>query len=215
MSLKDKLQERYKASSERIPEEAKSLMAESQQELAKSGIEDNTLKVGDEVLDFELPNAVGNTVSLGELLKKGPVVISFYRGVWCPYCSLELQAYQDLLSEFEALGATLVAISPQTPDNSLSTSEKNQLKYEVLSDVGNKVANQFGLVFTLNPKLHELYDKWGLTIPKFNGDDSWKIPIPATYVINTDGKVSYAFTDIDYTKRAEPADVIDNLKGLG
>ncbi len=215
MSLKDKLEERYKASSERIPPEAAQVMVESQQELDQSGIADKTLKVGDEVLDFKLPNAVGDTVSLGELLKKGPVVISFYRGVWCPYCSLELQAYQDLLSEFEALGATLVAISPQTPDNSLSTAEKNQLKYEVLSDVGNKVANQFGLVYTLNPKLHELYDKWGLSIPKFNGDDSWEIPIPATYVINTDGKVSYAFADIDYTKRAEPADVIDNLKGLG
>lgn len=108
----------------------------------------------------------------------------------------------------------MVAISPETPDNSLSTAEKNDLKFEVLSDVGNKTANQFGLVFKLPSELHEIYLKSGINIPKFNWDDSWEIPMPGTYVIDKDGTVQYAFADADYTKRAEPAQVISKLEKI-
>ena len=112
------------------------------------------------------------------------------------------------------MGGSLVAISPETPDNSLSTAEKNDLKFEVLSDVSNKTANQFGLVFKLPSELHEIYLKFGINIPKFNGDDSWEIPMPGTYVIDKDGTVKYAFADADYTKRADPDEVISKLQEL-
>ena len=107
-----------------------------------------------------------------------------------------------------------MAISPQTPDNSLSTAEKNELEFDVLSDVGNKTADEFGLVFTLADELHDLYRSFGLDIPKFNGDDSWELPLPGTYVVDKDGTVKYAFANADYTKRAEPEDVISALKEL-
>jgi len=161
-----------------------------------------------------LPNVKGESVKLHSLLEKGPVVLNFYRGRWCPYCNLELNAYKNRLQDIEGLGASLVAISPQTPDNSLSTAEKNDLKFEVLSDVGNNAASKFGLVFKLDSSLHEIYTNFGLALPKFNGDDSWEIPMAGTYVIDKDGTVQYAFADADYRKRAEPDEVIAKLEEL-
>ena len=140
------------------------------------------------------------------------MVINFYRGGWCPYCNVELREFQKVLPEIKELGATLIAISPELPDNSLSTKEKNELDFEVLSDQGNKVAKDFGLVFEMADELKKVYDKFGLDIPKFNGDDSWEIPMPATYVIDSDGTVKFSFVDADYTVRAEPSDVIEALK---
>ncbi len=148
------------------------------------------------------------------MLDKGPVVLNFYRGGWCPYCNLELNAYQKHLQEINELGASFVAISPQTPDKSLSTAEKNELKFQVLSDVGNKIADQFGLVFKLPTELQELYNNFGISLPKFNGDESWELPMPGTYVISKDGNVQYAFADADYTKRAEPDEVIVKLEEI-
>jgi peroxiredoxin len=189
-------------------------MLDATRRLADTGIVQNSLKVGQKAPDFELPNVKGESVNLHSLLEQGPVVLNFYRGGWCPYCNLELNAYNKHLGDIENLGASLVAISPQTPDNSLSTAEKNDLKFEVLSDVGNQTANQFGLVFKVDSSLHEIYTKFGLVIPKFNGDDSWEIPLPGTYVIDKDGTVKYAFANADYTKRAEPDEVIAKLQEL-
>lgn len=214
MGLQDQLDERRAASSKRVPDDAKQIMAADLQRVLDEGIEAKTLKVGNKVANFELPNASGKTVKLEELLDKGPVVINFYRGVWCPYCNLELNAYQKHLSEIEELGARLVAISPQTPDSSLSAVEKNELKYEVLSDVGNKIAGQFGLVLQLSPALQELYTKFGINIPQHNGGESWDLPLPGTYVIDTDGTVKFAFALADYTQRAEPEDVISALREI-
>ena len=172
------------------------------------------LGVGDTAPDFSLPDATGKTVHLSSLLADGPVVLAFYRGGWCPYCSLELRALQAALPEITAAGAALVAVSPQTPDASLSTAETNDLAFPVLSDAGNAVADAFGLRWTAPDDLRAIYDQFGLDMAAANGDESYTLPVPATFVIGQDSVVRYAFADPDYTKRAEPADVVAALEAL-
>ena len=119
---------------------------------------------------------------------------------------------QLALPEIEVLGAHLVAVAPELPDKSLSTAERNALAFEVLSDVGNKVARDFGLVFSLAEELRPIYASFGIDIPAYNGDDTFELPMPATYVIDTDGTIVHAFVDTDYTKRLEPAEIVEILK---
>ena len=196
------------------PESIKTVMDKATADLANSGIVEKALNVGDVVPNFTLPNAVGKPVELGRLLETGAVVISFYRGQWCPYCSLELRALQQSLPEIERLGATLVAISPQTPDNSLSTVEKNELTFEVLSDVGHEVAKKMGLVFVIPEELRSIYEKFGIDLPAHNGSDSFDLPIPATYVVAPSGQVIRAFVNADYTKRLDPEEIAIALKSI-
>jgi len=198
----------------KIPEDTKAVMDKAMEDLVNSGLADQSLKVGNKAPNFRLPNAVGKTVELQDLLSRNPVVISFYRGGWCPYCNLELRSLQQSLPEIKELGATLVAISPQTPDNSLSTVEKNDLEFEVLSDVGNQVAKEFGLVFVLPEELRPIYQDFGIDLPAHNGEDTFELPIPATYVIAQDGTIIHAFVDADYTKRLDPAEIIAALKKI-
>ncbi|MEL6129343.1 MAG: peroxiredoxin-like family protein [Cyanobacteria bacterium J06628_4] len=199
----------------KAPQDAQVTMAEATEALEASGIANQALTVNDKAPDFELPDATGKLVRLSELLKQGPVVINFYRGEWCPYCNLELRAFQNLLSEFKQANATLVAVSPELPDHSLSVTEKHSLEFAVLSDVGNKVSRQYGLVFTLDASLQPLYEGFGIDIPTSNGDDSYELPLPATYVIDQSGRIRYAFAEADYTLRAEPQDVLAVVKELG
>jgi peroxiredoxin len=213
-SLAQQLREQNEAGRARIPAEALAVMDQATAEVAASGIAGSSLGVGATVPDFELPDANGTKVSLSALLAEGPVVLAFYRGGWCPYCSTELRALQAKLAEITAAGATLVAVSPQTPDASLSTAEKLDLAFPVLSDAGNQVAESFGLVFSLPEALREVYTGFGLDLPAANGDDTFRLPIPATYVIRAEGTVAWRFADPDYTKRAEPADVLAALAAL-
>jgi len=156
-----------------------------------------------------------NLVLSDELLKNGPLVITFYRGGWCPYCNLELRSLQSHLDEIKENGANLVAISPEQPDNSLDVSEKNNLKFPVLSDSGNTVARKFGLVFELPAEIDKLYkNELKLDLAAINSTDKPELPIPATYVIGKDRKIKYAFVNLDYTQRAEPNEIIDVLKKL-
>ncbi|EDX77376.1 Redoxin superfamily [Coleofasciculus chthonoplastes PCC 7420] len=196
----------------KMSEETKAVMDKAMQDLVNSGLTNQSLKVGDKAPNFALPNAVGKTVELQDLLSRNPVVISFYRGGWCPYCNLELRSLQQSLAEIKKLGATLVTISPQTPDNSLSTVEKNELEFEVLSDAGNQVAKDFGLVFVLPEELRPIYQDFGIDLPAHNGDNTFELPIPATYVIAQNGTIIHAFVDPDYTKRLDPAEIITALK---
>lgn len=193
------------------PAEIKSVMENTTTDLINSKIAENSLKQGDKMPSFALPNAVGEEVTLASLLAKGTVVISFYRGGWCPYCNMELRALQQALSEIEAKGATLVAISPETPDSSLSTKEKNELSFEVLSDRNNTFAKQLGLVFTLPEVLRPIYHNFGIDIPTYNGDSTFELPLPATYVVDADGSVIYSFASADYTKRLDPTEIIKAL----
>ena len=193
-------------------EEVIKVMAKATSDLINAKIEQQSLKVGDRVPNFKLPNAVENEVELRSILARGAVVISFYRGGWCPYCNLELRALQEYLPEITALGATLVAISPETPDNSLSTQEKNELTFEVLSDRSNQIAQQFGLVFTLPQELRPIYEQFGIDIPAYNGDSTFELPIPATYIVAPDGKIIHSFVNADYTQRLDPAEILKVLK---
>ena len=197
------------------PEAIKAVMDKASADLADSGIAEGTLKVGEKVSNFTLTNAVGKQVKLRSLLADGPVVISFYRGQWCPYCNLELRALQQSLPQIKNLGATLVAISPQTPDNSLSTVEKNELTFEVLSDVGNKIAKEFGLVFTLPAELRPIYEGFGIDLPAHNGEESFELPLAATYVVAPDGKIVRTLVDSDYTKRLDPEEILAALREIG
>ncbi len=189
------------------PETIQEVMAKATTDLVNSKLAEQSLNVGDKIPHITLPNAIGNQINLSSLLQKGLVVISFYRGGWCPYCNLELRALQQALPEIKAKGGTLVAISPETPDNSLSTSDKNQLTFEVLSDVGNKIAKQFGLVFTLPEELRPIYKEFGIDIPTYNGDSTFDLPIPATYIVTKDGTIAHSFINPDYTQRLDPTEI--------
>lgn len=179
-----------------------------------AGIVNNALKVGDTAPDFELSDAAGAQVRLSELLKIGPVVIAFYRGAWCPYCNLELKALQEMLPEFHAAGATLIAISPQTPDESLSIEEKHNLEFPVLSDGELAAITGFGLLHPVDDRTRGFYEKSGYDLVKSNGKVGWQLPLPATYVVGQDGTIAFAFVNADYKLRAEPADVLEAVKAL-
>lgn len=214
MSLLEQIQEMQKGFMEQVSEENLKIMQSATEKLIKSGIVEKCLKEGDKMPAFSLPNAKNETVSSDTMLSKGSLVINFYRGGWCPYCNLELRAFQEVLPEIIDLGAQLVAISPNLPDKSLSSIEKYSLTFEVLSDIGNKISRQFGLVFTLDAQLQPLYKQFGIDISVFNGDESYELPIPATYVVNSDGIIKLAFVDADYTKRLDPNEVIETLRNL-
>ncbi len=196
----------------KIPEDILHLFAQKTEELIKSNIAENALNKGDKIPSFSLPNVQGEIVSSDQLLKKGSLVVSFYRGSWCPYCNLELRAIQQVLPQIQEAGAQLIAISPELPDKSLSVIEKHALKFEVLSDLENKVAKEFGIVFSVAEELRPIYTEFGFHLPDFNGDESYELPFPATYVVDKDGIIIYAFVNADYTKRAEPTDLINALK---
>ncbi|MGJ3246568.1 MAG: peroxiredoxin-like family protein [Elainellaceae cyanobacterium] len=211
MSLNQQIAELRAENQAKIPAESRAVMAQATEDLSTSGILDQVRREGDRLPAITLPNALGQPVCVQDLLARGPVVISFYRGEWCPYCNLELRALQQALPDIQAQGATLVAISPQTPDHSLSAAEKHELAFEVLSDVGNQVAREFGLVFKLSPKLLPIYEKFGIDIAAHNGDESYELPIPATYVVDRNGTIVHAFVDADYTQRLEPAEIVEAL----
>ncbi len=194
------------------PENFKAVMDGATQDLINTKIAESALKKGDPIPDFTLPNAVEKPVKIQSLLDRGLLVISFYRGGWCPYCNLELRTLQKYLPKIKELGANLVAISPETPDHSLSTSEKNELTFEVLSDVKNQVAQQFGLVFTLPEEIRSIYQQFGIDVPAYNGNQTFELPIPATYVVATDGRIIHSFVNPDYTQRLDPEEIMTTLQ---
>ena len=196
------------------PAELQAVMDQATADLAASEMADGFLREGDTAPDFVLPDALGNRVALADLRAQGPVVIAFYRGAWCPYCNLEVQLLQRALPDIQALGATLVAISPQTPDNSLTLAEKHGLGFAVLSDAGNAVARRFGLVFTVPDALRGVYDKLGIDIPAHNGDGSFELPVPGTYVVGRDGTIAFAYANVDYTRRVATEDILEALRSL-
>ena len=181
------------------------------QYVAESGVLESAIQQGDRAPDFQLTNALGDSAQLSVLLKEGPVILVWYRGGWCPYCNIYLNGLQRRLPEIQAAGAQVVAITPEVPDNALSTQEKNELAFHVLSDVGNKVATDFGVVFTLPDYVIQHYDL-SFSLPEYNGDDSYTLPLSASYVIGTDGVVKYAYLDADYRNRAPIDELISAVK---
>ncbi len=214
MSLKDDLDAFRSEFMAKVPPEIRDAMTRADMKLASSSIAEGAIKAGDQAPDFRLPDARGGYVRLRDLLAKAPVVVSFYRGGWCPYCNLELRALQKALTEIKQLGAELVAISPQSPDESLSTAEKNELAFAVLNDIGSATAKAYGIAFDLAEELRPIYTRFGHALPDKNGDESWVLPIPATYVVDLDGTVVLAFVDVDYRNRLEPTEILAALQTL-
>lgn len=195
-----------------VPPAVIETMRRATAELIASGAAQKALKAGDKIPAFALADPDGHPVSSASLLEKGPLVISFYRGVWCPYCNMELQALQATLPAFHALGASLVAISPQNPVNSRKSIRQNNLGFPILSDAGNEVAAAFGLRFALPDYLVELYRALKNELPAFNGDTSWTLPMPGRFVVGQDGIILYAEVNPDYTRRPEPEDMLPVLR---
>ena len=209
-TLQAQLDAKKAAWAAKASDEKKKLYDEGIEAIVKDGIIENAKNVGDKAPNFTLKNATGESISLNDYLKKGKVILTWYRGGWCPYCNLTLQSLQQSLPDFQAKGANLLALTPEVPDKSLSTAEKHDLEFEVLSVVGNVVAKQYGVVFELIPDLAESYQN-AFDLHGYNGDESNELPLAATYVINQNGEIEYAFLHKDYRYRAEPSEILKNL----
>ncbi|MBZ4324058.1 AhpC/TSA family protein [Streptomyces sp. SCA2-4] len=182
--------------------------------LTESGQVERALGPGAQAPGFTLPSAKGETVVLSDLLARGPVVLSFYRGAWCPFCNLELRALQQRLPDVTARGARLVAVSPEVPDESLSLSERHGLAFDVLSDEGCETAARYGLAFDLPDDLADVYDELGFDLKRVNNGHRRTLPMPATYVIDAEGVIRWSFVAADYAVRAEPDDIVAALDSL-
>jgi peroxiredoxin len=219
MALQDRL-DAFKADfvSGRLPfkptREVLDAMHQATAQLIESGQAQRAKKAGDLVPEFTLTDSDGKPASSRELLAKGPLVVSFYRGVWCPYCNMELQALQAALPEIAARGASLVAISPQTAANSRKSQRDNKLGFPILSDAKSEVANAFGIRFALQHDLIEVYKGFNNNLPVINEDPAWVLPMPARFVIGTDGIIAYAEVNPDYTQRPDPSELLPVLDRL-
>ncbi|MDB2385200.1 AhpC/TSA family protein [Polaribacter sp.] len=175
----------------------------------------DAIKIGQKAPNFELPNAEGKSIILKSLLDKGPVIVTFYRGDWCPYCNLQLRALQLKLKEIHSLGATLIAISPQVPDELLTKSEISKMEFIVLFDQDAKVASQYGVSWEVTDFLmeHMRVDR-NLDLEKINNGNKNILPIPATFILNSDGIVTWSYVNVDYRTRSEPDEIIEALKNI-
>lgn len=207
-SLQNEIDAYKAAMKDKIPDETLAIMAQCTADLKASGIEGRALKAGDMMPDFELPNQRNELRRLSDLLAKSSVVLNVYRGGWCPYCNMEMRALHGVLNEIESHEAKLIGMAPETPDKALSTAERVGMDIDILSDTGNRVAERLGLVFELPQALRPIYEKFGIDLPTYNGDDSFKLPVPATYIIGRSGMIIYDFINADYSRRLEPAELV-------
>ncbi len=212
MNLSKSLANRKAVSAKKVPAEKWEIMVRSTNELKAQSLGSKAVKTGDVLPVFNLPDVNGDTFS-SETLNTDFSVISFYRGGWCPYCNMELAALQHILPELKALNTSLIAISPEQPDHSLTTSEKNELAYPVLSDIDNTYAKSLGLVFQMPEDLRTLYaESFKIDVPKHNGNDDYELPMPATYVINKNREIIHSFIPEDYTERLDPEAILNVLQ---
>ena len=207
------LKERKTNFSKKANETTKKIYQEGLNAVAESNILKSAKNIGDKAPNFTLENALGKEVSLEEYLQKGPVVLVWYRGGWCPYCNINLHYLQEELANIKAEGANLVALTPELPDKSISTTEKHHLEFEILSDIGNNVAKKYGVVYKLTDDVAQIYNE-KFNLNQHNGDTSDELPLAATYIINTKGEIEYAFLDTDYRNRAEPSEITSFLKKM-
>lgn len=208
----DKIKVRIESS---LPKESVLIMHQATKDLENSGIGNSILKAGNKAPEFHLKNQDGVMISSTELLKNGPLVITFYRGVWCPYCNTDLANLKRYTSQLEELNATMVGISPQVPQYNKQVIDQQRLNFDLLSDTKNNVANTFGLRWEMINPLRSLYnDKFKISLPNYNGDDSWTLPVPARFIIDVNGLIKYAEFSVDYTKRPNPDVLVEALKKI-
>ena len=183
-------------------------------QLGRAETADRALKVGATIPSFMLPNAEGHIVFSDELLKRGPLVVNFFRGSWCPYCRRTLEALETALPEVTAAGGQLVALTPDTGSHLAATKRNHRLTYEVLSDVDGAVGLQFGVLFRAPDPYRELLAGRGVDLPARHGNEGWFIPMPATFVVDQQAIIRYAFVNVDFTRRAEPTEIVQVLRSL-
>lgn len=214
MNLPEELKKVYAKRTEIFSLDQLTIIDEEITKLISSGISQNSLQVGDRAPDFTLTKTTGELVESAKLRQSGAVVVSFFRGGWCPYCALELRALEEILPAILELDANLLSISPQTSRRSRSTVEEKNPSHPVLVDLGNQVAKQFGIVYSVAASLQEVYQSFGVSLPSFNGDETYELPVPATFIIDRSGIISYRFVNPDYSKRADPVEIITILTKL-
>ena len=194
-----------------VPQEVLEAFGKSIEDLKTKNIEEKSIKIGETIPNFSLKNAKNEVVNSSDILKNGKMIIAFYRGSWCPYCNLELKALQEKISEFKEKNATLVAISPQSPDNSLTVIEKHHLTFEVLTDKDNVFAKQLGIVFELQDFVLPYYHALGIDLSSFNENTNNSLPIPAVFVVNESSKIIYKFADANYMNRVDIDELLKTL----
>lgn len=199
---------------ERVDPTTAATMRASMTALEHSGVAEHALKAGDQAPDFVLPDQTGKSVSLRGLLQNGPVVLTFFRGGWCPFCTLTLRALAAIRPKLRRLGGELVAISPETPSNAAMTAERNGLAFPVLTDAGNRVAREYRLVWQLDEQMRTLYERLGHPLPKMNGNNEWTLPVPAGFVVAQDGRISYAHVHSRVDRRIEPQAALEAVRQL-
>ena len=212
-SVREIYSERKELIAKYVPPEIQAIHARVVTELTQSGIADRALKPGVRAPEFELSDHHERLVNWSELLAAGPLVICFFRGRWCPFCVGQMEAMNIAYPEIRQSGASLIAISPQTVQQSYFMADQHKLRFPLLSDGGNHVAHKFGLAYRVPEYQKEIYRRVFVNLPFVNGDDSWELPIPATYVLARDGTVLYASANPDYTDRPEPSEIVSCLSG--
>lgn len=214
MRLQDELDVVRQRCAERTPPRISRIRQDAIDNLVSSGLAGRAIRAGDHAPGFRLTDAGGTVVSSHDLLKRGPVVVVFYRGRWCPYCNADLQAVEDAAAELRSDGASIVAISPQSPQESRATERAHRLSFPSLVDRGGRVARAFGLRWKLSPELRAAELQSGLDLPKVNGEASWTLAMPARYVIGPAGLVEFADVSADYTRRGDPSELLPVLNQI-
>jgi peroxiredoxin len=212
--LRDIFAERKGLIAKYVPTETQAIHTRAVAELKERNLAQNILPVGAKAPEFKLQDHDGKILSSVDLLARGRLVLCFIRGRWCPFCVGQMEAMNLVLPEIERAGATLVPISPQTVKQSFFMHDQHKLRFPLLSDSGNEVARQFGLTYRVNEEQQGVYRRAFVNLPFANGDESWQLPIPATYIVGRDGTVLYASANEDYTERPEPADIVQALNAI-
>jgi peroxiredoxin len=194
-----------------VPADRLAVVDHFAEDMVKSRLADRALKAGDHAPTFELSDGDGMLWRSEDLFRSGPLVLVFYRGRWCAYCNAQLGALQEIHPKLAEAGASLIAISPQTQKHSYMTRDMHKLRFPVLSDQGNQVARKFGLVYRLSPEMQTIYESIMTKLPGYNGDQSWELPLAATYIVQSDGKLSWSRIDADWRRRPEPEEILQVL----
>lgn len=202
-NLKQQIEELNENLAKQLPVEVLEMFGKSIQDLKSSEIEENSIAIGERFPDFNLPNTTNETIELKELLQKGKVIVAFFRGNWCPYCNLELKALQDNLKEISDRKTTLVTISPQASDYNEELKNNHDLKFELLTDKNNTLAKQLGISFKLQDYVIPTYNSLGINLSEYNENDYNELPVPAVFVIDTNGNIIYKFVDTNYMNRID------------
>jgi peroxiredoxin len=210
--LRDIFAERKELIAKYVPAEARAIHAQAVAELKAQRLAANVLRVGTKAPPFELPDQDGKVISSADLLAKGRLVLCFIRGRWCPFCVGQMEAMNRIVPQIGQANAALLAISPQTVKQSFFMHDQHKLRFPLLSDAGNKVARQFGLTYRIAALQEAVYRRAFVNLPFTNGDESWELPIPATYILDRDGTVLCASANEDYTERPEPAEILRVLR---